>query len=294
MNIWQIKGKKNLISIFILLGLFLFFNASCEKEDTSDFVKVAEVASVHLGADLDATYLFSVLHKAVYDTALIRTDTAMIDSAWVYRTPDTISGQTSYLFDYGDSTVSPDFDVKSGQIEAILDGDFTEDNASFIATFNNFTVNNLRLEGTAKYINTGEVIDGRIRLLLETNIDFYLNGQKLIAYVGNKTIWWAEGFDEPEDFDSQQFVLTGFSTGDYSNPSNTNIPEAVINMETDEDLEVRFTCHKLIRSGSILMTESLPEFEEIITGDFIDSDIDGCSDKVMLKNADNFGYPYYF
>lgn len=274
--------------------LLLMIHSSCEKEETSDFVKVAEVAAVHLEADLEATYLFSVLHKAIYDTAMLRTDTAMIDSAWVYRTAGSPSGQATYLFDYGDSTVSPDFDIKSGQIEATLDRDFSEDSATFIATFDNFTINNLRLEGTATYANTGEISGGRIRLQLETEIDFYKNEQKLITYTGNKTIWWAGGFDEPEIFDSQKFAVSGFSNGDYTDPSNTDIPEAVINLETENELEVRFSCHKLIRSGRVFITESLPEYEEIITGDFIDSDIDGCSDKVMLKNPENFGYPYYF
>lgn len=280
--------------LFFWAPLTAFFFMGCEKEETSDFVKVAEVASTHLEADLEATYLFSVFHKVIYDTAMARTDTAIIDSARVYRAVDSVTGQASYLFDYGESTVSPDFNIKSGQIEATLDRDFSEENATFTATFNNFTISNLRFEGTAKYINTGEVSGGRIRLHLETEIDFFKNGQKLVAYTGSKTIWWAEGFDEPENFESQKFAVSGFSEGNYSNPANNDIPQAVINLETDNELDVRFSCHKLIRNGRIIITESLPDYDEIITGDFIDSDIDGCSDKVMLKNSLNFGYPYYF
>lgn len=293
MDIRQISGKISLTFI-IITGIMLFFFTSCEKEETSDFVKVAEVASVHLGADLDATYLFSVLHKAIYDTALLRTDTTMIDSAWVYRSMTAPSAYASYLIDYGDSTVSPDFNLKTGQIEAVQDKPFTEANATITASFTNFTVNNYRLEGTVNYVSTGELESGSPKLTLICDIDFYAGDELMINYTGSKTILWTEGFDQPENNEEQLFEIYGTSESNYQNPENNDISEAEIAMEIDGVLDVSFECHKTVKYGSVLIYETIPGYNEQLTGDFIDSDIDGCSDKVMIKNEQNFGYPYYF
>jgi hypothetical protein len=294
MKIIQIKGNTSLIIFFILTGIYFLFITSCEKEETSDFVKVAEVASSHIGADLDATYIFSVLHKAIYDTAIIRTDTTIIDSAWVYRSTNVPSVEATYLFDYADSTNSPDFKMKSGQIEAVLDIPWTEPNATMEASFSNFRINNLRLEGTVKYINTGELEGGSFKLLLESDISFYKDEQLVLDYSGNKTIYWAEGYDQAADFEIQTFEISGTSNGSYNNPENINIPEAEIVMEIDGVLDVSFDCHKIVKYGNLLITETIPGFNELLTGDFIDADLDGCSDKVMIKNEQNFGFPYYF
>lgn len=294
MKIFHQLTKRILPLIIISVVSAIIFFSACESEETSDFVQVAEVASTQLGADLDATYLFSVFHRCIHDTALINNDTAVIDSAWVYRSFDQVSGGATYVIDYGVSTISPDFNLKTGQIQATLDKPFTEDSATFEATFTNFTIGNMRLAGSAKYINTGEVSGSRYKYILQSQINYYLNDQIILAYEGEKTIWWTEGYLKPEDFDSHKFAIEGTSTGTYSDPENTMIPEAGLSLETDGELDVSLSCHKLIKYGRLLINESLDNRDELITGDFVDSDIDGCSDKVMLKNNRNFGYPYYF
>ena len=294
MNIWLSSGKNITTAVIAFSIMLAFFFASCEKEETSDFVKVAEVASTHLGADLDATYLFSILHKAIYDTALIRTDTSMIDSAWVYRSTSTLSNGTSYLFDYGDSTVSPDFNLKSGQIEAMLDSPFSGENATIEATFDNYTVNNFRLEGSVSYKNLGEMMGGGLLLMFESDIFFYKEDNLVLDYSGSKTILWKEGFDQTENVEIQVFEISGTSESTYSNPENPDISQAEIAMEIVDVIDVSFDCHKIVKYGKVLINETIPGFNESLTGDFIDSDVDGCSDKVMIKNEQNFGYPYYF
>jgi uncharacterized lipoprotein YajG len=97
MTILPAIKKQNLSFALLTLFVAMLLMMACEKEDTRDFVNAAEVAAVHLDADLNATYYFAVFHQAIYDTALINNDTAIIDSALVTRAYDPSSGTISYL-----------------------------------------------------------------------------------------------------------------------------------------------------------------------------------------------------
>ena len=97
-----------------------------------------------------------------------------------------------------------------------------------------------------------------------------------------------------ENVEIQVFEISGTSESTYSNPENPDISQAEIAMEIVDVIDVSFDCHKIVKYGKVLINETIPGFNESLTGDFIDSDVDGCSDKVMIKNEQNFGYPYYF
>ncbi len=283
-----------LLTIASLTMLFLtLLLSSCKKEDTTEFVKAAEVASEHTNADLDATCIFAVLHKIIYDTALINNNTAIIDSATVFRVFDTLIGITNYTIDYGDGIVAPDFKHKSGIIEAVLDKNFQLDSATIQANFSNYMVNEINLNGTASYTNTGDFSTGTQKFIFLSEISFSNNHQTIIQYSGNKEIYWTQGFLKPEKLTEQYFTINGNSTGLYTNSSNIDIPEASIFMEITTGWSVSFSCNKLVKQGAINIQETFKNTDEIITGDFMDSDLDGCSDKIMLKNNSNFGYPFY-
>jgi hypothetical protein len=282
--------QRKLFVVLIVSGFFWMLGlASCEKEDTADFVSVAEVASKHLSADLDINHFFSILHKAAYDTALINNDTTIIDSALVTRAFDTISGETVYTFNYDDSTVSPDFKEKSGSFQATLDQDFNETGATFEVLISDFMINQRTLRGSVYYIKTAEN-----NYTLESSVVFSGENQPMITYNGNKNIIWTAGFENPIDFGEQKFTLSGEATGNYVDPFAENIREAEIISETDGVWDISFSCHKLVKQGGLFIDEILSESTETITGEFQDADIDGCGDKIMLKNQANFGYPFYF
>lgn len=282
--------QRNVFVVLIVSGFFSMLGlASCEKEDTAGFVSVAEVASQHLSADLDANHFFSILHKAAYDTALINNDTTIIDSALVTRAFDSISGETIYNFNYPDGTVSPDFKEKSGSFQATLDQDFSVTSATFEVTINNFRINQRILQGTVSYTNSGEN-----KYNLESTIEFSGENQPLINYTGNKEITWTEGMSTPFNFEDQRFTLSGEANSSYLNMQNSDIPEAELTSVTDGALDISFSCHKLVKQGLVFIDETISNNTESITGEFQDADIDGCGDKIMLKNQANFGYPFYF
>jgi len=288
-----IKSKTYIFSgrLFLVL-VAVFFFSSCQKDDTSDFVKVAQVSSQHLIADLDVLNFFSVFQQTIYDTTLNHNDTAIIDSATVYLTHNATTGETTYIFDYAEGTITPDFKIKSGQIEALLDKDFDLDGATFTATFVDFKINETYINGTISYINTGEEVGGNAKFVCVAGLVFSTNLQ-ILQYQGNKEILWTNGFADPTKTDEQEFSVSGSSTSQYANPESNNIQEASIAAEIETFLIVNLACSKLVKSGRIIFNEVLSDYTETIVGDFIDNDLDGCGDKVMLKNNRNFGYPVY-
>lgn len=279
-------------AITLLIVAFLLFS-SCKKEDTSGFVQAAEVAAGQTNSDLDATYLFSVFQKVLYDTALMHRDTAMIDSARVYRAYDSISELTSYLIDYGVGITSPDFKYKSGQIHAILNYDWQLEDATLQATFDNYTINGIKLIGSVSYTNVAGSIATGYRYSFDANILFSINDQTSIDYAGSKEITWTDGYLTPLDYEKQFFTVSGSSTGIYNSSTNAVFPNANISLEITRNWQASFACHKLIRQGNINLQVSDQNMETPLNGEFIDSDQDGCSDKIMLKNQDNYGYPFY-
>jgi hypothetical protein len=220
-------------------------------------------------------------------------DTALIDSATVYRSYDSISGSISYLIDYGDGITSPDFKNKSGQIHAILNYDWQLENATLQATFDNYTVNGVKLVGSSTYTNVADELATEFKYHFEANILFSQDNETSIDYTGSKEIIWTEGYLTPLEYQKQFFIIAGNSTGIYASNTNTAFPTAEITSEITTDWVLSFACNKLVRQGNINTNVSAQNIETPLTGDFIDSDEDGCSDKIMLKNQDNYGYPFY-
>ncbi len=285
--------KKQQIWFALLPLVFaMMLMMACEKEDTRDFVNAAEVASVHLAADLDATYYFAVFHRAIYDTALINNDTAIIDSAQVSRSFDAISGITSYLFDYGEGTLCQDLTIKSGTIEALLDKDISQPGAVFSATFSNFKIDNTSIVGIATYSVEGALFSEKLKFVYNVALTF-INQNTTLQYHSNKIVYWVEGLENPSDIEDQSFTIEGTSGSTYVNPTNLAIPEADISGLIEGEWEAALRCHKLIQKGNINIEVSHQNLTDTMNGNFIDTDLDGCGDKVMLKNSDDFGYPYY-
>lgn len=291
-NITHFRMKKLYKNFFaaqiIAAALLLLFFGSCQKEDTSDFVSTAEVASQHLKADLDINHFFSIIHTALYDTALNNSNTSAIDSAVVTRTFDTLAGKTVYTFDYADGTISPDFKEKSGTFQAFLDSDFNEVGTQMEVLIHDFKINARTLQGTIYFTLMDEN-----HYKLSSTIVFSGENQPLITYHGDKEILWTEGMANPLKPSEQKFTLAGNAKSNYVDAYNKALPIAEIISETDGVWNISFSCHKLVNNGALNITVIIPEGNNKITGQFQDADIDGCSDKVMLKNNEGFGYPYY-
>ncbi len=277
-----------MIALLVLAG----FN-SCEKEDTGPFIGQAEVVSAGVSSMMESMYVFSLLHKAVHDTALANNGSAAIDSSMVSVQYDSVTGIRHYTFDYGTGQISPDWKTRSGKITATLAEEFTVPGAVITAHFQDYRVDDSDIQGGIDYTNTGDFVSGQKMMMMSADITASESGQYLVSLQSNREIAWTEGFDKPENYSAHEFTFSGDSQMTYTAPSGEEISAAGISSAITTAWEVRLKCSKLVKSGENSFDLSYNNVSEIITGTFVDSDMDNCSDKVMLKNRENFGYPFY-
>lgn len=277
----------------ILFLVMVFFQVSCEREDTGEFVERAEVASEYLRVEMDALRLFALFHKVIHDTALMNRDTAFIDSALVTMVHDTVTGLRQYTIDFGSGQAGPDWKIRSGKIQASLNGDFDMPSSTFAADLDQYMFEDFEAGGEIVYMNTGETNDENPVFYLNVSLVYYQNNAQTTTLETEKNVLWTEGADEPENWQAHQFLISGDSYSEYINTAVVNSREAEMEVSFTEDMVVVLLCPTLVKSAEIIIQLNYKQLTKPVTGTFIDSDIDNCVDKVMLKNSQNFGFPFY-
>ncbi|OQX73976.1 MAG: hypothetical protein B6D61_11995 [Bacteroidetes bacterium 4484_249] len=292
------KIKKPLIlnsAIAVVLLTFWFGHSGCDKEDTSEFVGQAEIVAEYLRAEDYMADLFGLLHSSIYDTALIRHGQAFIDSTFVTYQLDTVSVIGTFFYDFS-SPNQPEStrQVYGGSVTAKLYQPFQNEGALMHATFNNYTVNGYLLQGEIKYQNTGEVVDGMRKYLLGYNLDIFWEEQKILSFNPARDLFWAEGFDTPEDVDDDEFTLPDGATASYFSPDGTGPGTVPIEVTFTESWTIGISCFRYFRHGALDVMLEIEGRQITLNGEFVDADLDNCADKVMIKNFDgSLGYPYY-
>lgn len=288
------KGFKKSFFLFSLaFTALLFLLFACEKEETTDFVNKAVITSDHITLDLETIRLTALFHKAIFDTALMNHDSALIDSALVTLTFDSLNNKKNFTFDFGNGISGPDWKVRSGKIEANLSGDFTAESSNFLAHFVDYKYEQFGMEGELLFTNTGQVGSGNTFYTLTANFESSDESGNSFVQTGTKYLIWTEGESNPQNWQEHEFTISGDASAYYTHEGPAAISEARITTTIVNDWILRLSCGKAIHAGSLSSDFVIEQNSEIITGEFIDSDIDGCSDKVILKNSQNFGYPFY-
>ena len=292
------KNKKSLFvnsAIAAILFTFWFGYSSCDKEDTSEFVGQAKIVAEYVRAEDYMADLFGLLHSSIYDTALINNGQAIIDSIFVTYQLDTVSGIGTFFYDFS-SPNQPEStrQVYSGLVAAKLYQPFQNEDALMQATFNNYTVNGYLLQGEIKYQNTGEVVEGNLKYLLEYNLEIFWNEQKILSFNPVRDLFWADGFDTPADVEDDEFTLPDGATAYYFSPGNTGQGIILIDATFTENWTIGISCFRYFRHGALSAVLEIEDQQITLNGEFVDADLDNCADKMMIKNFDSsLGYPYY-
>jgi hypothetical protein len=276
----------------LLIAMFALSLSSCEKDDTSEFVGIAKTTSLYALADINSIYNFSVVHRVMNDTALMYNDTAIIDSALVTRFAEP-GGLVSYVVDYGEHTVARDGRIKSGKIKIFSYPDSVPEGAWAYATLLNYIIDDVRCQGDMKYIRTGEVINGQPKFTFDVSVGCeYAEGKVVIA--SEKEMFQTAGLDDPLKFDLLRFDVMFTMIGTYSGSTQANIATANFITEIEAPWPIDFGCAKILRPAEATITVKTSDGKtQTLIESLIDTDLDGCVDKVMLKDDKNFGFPFY-
>ena len=284
------------ITFFILLWIIAgsVFFSSCEKEDTTDFVNQAEITSQSLDLDIETIRLSMLFHKAIYDTTLMNHDTAIIDSAFVTSGFDSLTNERTFIFDYGDGQTSPDWKHRSGKIIALYNVDPTSAEFFLTADFNNYNFEGYTMEGGLSMSDSENSNEAGIRFTSTSNFQSVDENDRHFQQNGTKQYTWIKGFEKPDNWEVHEFLVSGSATALYQKTGEKPESDANLNTTIIDDWVIRLSCGKIINTGFLEVQFESESSLELITGDFVDADLDGCCDKVILKNSDNFGYPFYF
>jgi hypothetical protein len=282
--------KNSLVAL--LVATFAFSVSSCEKDDTSEFVDIAKVTSLYASTDIYITYNFSVLYRVMNDTALMHTDTAIIDSALVTRFADS-GGLVRYVVDYGEQTIAHDQRTKSGKIEVSSYPDSMPDGALAYASLNEYAIDGVAYYGTMKYIRTGEVVAGKPKFIYEISVACeYPEGK--VGMWSTKEIFLTAGAAEPLKFDLLKFDMMFESNGFFAAKSSLDdIITTQFSTESENPWTLNFGCAKIFRPVEATIEVTSDDQTQTLIETLIDTDLDGCVDKVMLINDKNFGFPFY-
>ena len=277
----------------LLIAIFALSFSSCEKDDTSEFVGIAKTTSLYALADIHGIYNFSVMHRVLNDTALLHNDTAIIDSALVTRIAEP-GGLVSYVVDYGQQTLARDGRIKSGKILVSSYPDSIPDGALAIASFSDYTIDDIPCEGSFKYIRTGEVVGGQPEFYFKASIgcSYYALGQAIA--LSEKYFYQTAGMAEPLKFDLLRFDMKFATYGWFIDYASNDYTGVKFNTEMKNPWQIDFGCAKILRpaEATITVKTSDGKIQRLIES-LIDTDLDGCVDKVMLKDDKNFGFPFY-
>lgn len=296
-------GQKNVKSSFkkllkfFLIVLLLLPATSCEDDDAGDFVKYAEVSVRYMQGEDFLADLFALVHRSIHDTALINNGIAIIDSASVIYTENVANSTATFTFDYGNTgQIAPGGEIRKGQIEAVMDLPFDNAGAVFTATSQNFTIRDLVMNGTFLYRSTGEIIEGKLKYEIEFTSSFTKNEASYLDFSTERLIFWESGYDKPEKTINHVFSIPEGSlvAGKFFDVSGFPVNQFQYSTTITSTFIIRFKCENPISEGLfeiILSSEGIQPV--LLFGEFVDTDQDGCIEKVIIKNSDNFGYPYY-
>lgn len=289
----KLHTKITFLILFWIIAGSVFFS-SCEKEDTTDFVYQAEITSQSLDLDMETIRLSMLFHKAIYDTALMNRDTAIIDSAFITSSFDSLTNERTFIFNYGGGQTCPDWKTRSGLIIAQYNIDPSSGEFLLIADFNNYNFEDYAMEGGLSMSNSEDSNEAGIRFTSTSNFQSLDASDRHFQQNGTKHYTWNKGYDKPYNWQEHEFIVSGSADALYQKTGENAEPDANLNITIINDWLIRLSCGKFINIGTLEVQFESESSLELITGDFVDADLDGCSDKVILKNSDNFGYPFYF
>jgi hypothetical protein len=282
------------VRVFATIGILLLA-VSCKKEDTTDFVKQAEIAAHYAKAEDNMADFFVLFHKALHDTTLINSGAANIDSASVEYIVNSGPAYAAIVFNYGsDGKNCPDGKFRKGEITAVLSGSFDLPEAIFVADFQNFTIDSLEFTGQFSYKNTGLIEAGQYKFEIAFDVSIYSKLIKILSISAQRNVFWKSGFDKPHNTVNHVFRMPGGATALYYGYEGSTTPLVTIEAIFTEDWMIRFMCFHPISQGTFKVGLNDFKTEIFLTGEFIDVYGDNCSGKIFFKNSDNtFGYPLY-
>lgn len=233
--------KKNFYHSLIMLGIITLTFAACkkDKQNTDD---VTDIASVEENAQGDETFSdvftrvsnFSTEYDASFTASAELSPKsiapfAVTDGPVVTILPQGNMWPKTVTFDFG-AGITKDLVTRKGKIVAVYSNRFKTTGATVTITFDNYYVNDTKIEGTKTIINNGKNALGNYTFSTAVAKSKINDKRGTFTYDANRTIEWLKGENTPLNILDDEFAITGSSVGTNSKgiTFTTNITSPLI------------------------------------------------------------------
>ena len=183
----------------IICGVAVLFIASCSK-DHKDYTPDETLSQTELKTILETDDVSSVADDALSQLYMNRGNSAKSGKA-----------EECYMAEYTETGFTAIFencnlngtDNVNGTLSVVYET--SQGAAAFTATYNDFYVGNIKINGTRSYLLTSDEVEGSISLTVTSNMTLTMEDESVVAESGTKTF----GFDWGDSFETSIFTITG-------------------------------------------------------------------------------------
>lgn len=127
---------------------------------------------------------------------------------------DSTTGIRTRTVDFGDGCVGLDGKTRSGKIIIVMNGRRIEAGSSFTVTFDNYYVDDYKVEGTKTVANGGLDANGNYHFTISVvGAKITDTDGNVISWDANRTRILVEGYDTPLNLSDDVYEITGSSSG---------------------------------------------------------------------------------
>jgi hypothetical protein len=243
------KHHLKLGTLFLGAALFIASFNSCKKSDNTIS---ADTQAADDNSYAEATYndAFNAVNtSATTGGSFFKTSETleMLSGASITIKIDSAGTKKTLTIDFGTGTVCKDGKTRSGQIIGSWNGRYRDSGTVISITFNNYTVNGDKVEGTKTVTNLGHNSRGNLHFSIIISNAKITTSKGTISWQSTRDREWVAGSNTPTIFDDV-YNITGSASG-------TNIKGQTFTITITNALVVNLAC-RFIEAGTLTITSS--------------------------------------
>lgn len=218
--------KKTFYHGLIMLGIITLTFGACKKDkqnndDVNDTVAVDENAQgdetfsdtftsiINFSTEYDANFTASVKpNQKILSTSEVKDSPILTISPLGNVWPKTVT------FDFADGITKYNI-IRKGKIKAVYSNRFKTTGATVTLTFENYFVNDTKIEGTKTITNLGKNAAGNYTFSVVVSKSKINDKRGTFTYEADRTIEWTEG-EKTFNILDDEYAITGKSSGTNS------------------------------------------------------------------------------
>jgi hypothetical protein len=207
------KTMKSIFSVAIVIILVAAFN-SCEKNNLSDFEK-GVLTSEEISAS-DGLFDDILEQAEIYEDASTKSgsDLGACEPTVTITYPEQTQFPRVVTIDFGtEGCTGFNEVVRKGKIIITVSSPFMETGSTRTITFENFSVNDFKVEGTKTVVFNGFNEAQNPTWSVEIIGQITSPEGKIIVHNASRTREWVEGYDTPRNFLDDVFSISGTASG---------------------------------------------------------------------------------